>query len=181
MNGPLPSIEEFRKLSIRVRFSYTKPVLKAILNKEYEPAMEFHRLFMAGGPKRSRLLEYSSRRGHMDLEEVSELTNYLKEWCLRPSTTNVVYTDNQGNDVQDGINEQDKERKLSEIPKHDMRISADLDEGNGPSSTFTMEAVPSSPEEMPPSSSFPVERGNSLVTGSSPPKLLSVAEVGCPH
>ena len=50
--NPPPSIDDFKQLSIRIRFAYTKPVLTTILNKRYSPVMELHGSFMVGGQKR---------------------------------------------------------------------------------------------------------------------------------
>lgn len=175
---PPPSVEEIKRLSVRVRFAYTKPVLTAILNEAYAPVVEWHRTFLAGGQKRARLLEYSSRRGNMDPEEVNELTNYLKEWCLRPPIGNLNNQDNDvPGDVRDMVDQDEvrEERLLSGNVKPDMSFGR----SRSPSPPIT-EGVPSSPGEMPPSS-FVVECEDSVL--DSPPAAsvvtaLSVIEVG---
>ena len=184
-------MDDFRQLSIRIRFAYTKPVLTAILNKEYEPVMNFHQLFMAGGQKRGRLLDHSSRRGKMDLKEVTELTNYLKEWCLRPPVSNTLNVNSQECDVQDGVKDtvdQDQfmaEQSLPESPRLEARNPLNLVgyDSRSPSPPIT-EPAPSSPEEMPPSSSFivgpesPLMSDSSPGANSSPPRPVMIHEVG---
>jgi len=122
----------------------------------------------------------------MDPKEVSELINYLKEWCLRSPITN-THMDNQGNDLQGVMDtvEPDEEQRLSESSKHDTRTFGALAGDESPSPSPPLEAVPSSPVEMPPSSSFLVEHGNSVLSdlshGPSPPRPVMVASSVAEH
>jgi len=159
------SLEIFREFSIRLQFAYTKPVLRAILNKEYGPVMELHSLFMAGGSKRTRLNHHSSRKGNMDVYEVEELTNYLKEWCLRsrPPTRDAKEDEPvevlNGPDVTEKIHPESSEQYAPKNSDIEAGIVIELDgsECRSPSPQVT-EIMPSSPPEMPPSSSLPPSR-----------------------
>ncbi|KAH0826963.1 hypothetical protein J3R83DRAFT_4622 [Lanmaoa asiatica] len=50
---PPPPAKDFEDLSVRTQLAYVKPVLRAILNKEYAPAREKHEAFMKGGSRRA--------------------------------------------------------------------------------------------------------------------------------
>lgn len=151
---------------------HTKPVLKAILNKDYEPVLEIHKLFIAGGSKRENLKEYSCRRGIMCLKHVEEITSYLKEWCLRGgmSTSDMINMDKNAEDTlnQRGVvlenqrenreeentaqTTQDIEDTLEKIDCTGIgRIGAEI-RSLSPAIT---EVMPASQDEIPPCSSFP--------------------------
>ena len=170
------SMAEFREFSIRLQFAYTKPVLRAILNKEYGPVMALHNLFMAGGLKRVRLNHHSSRKGNMDVYEVEELTNYLKEWCLRSRPPPRDTLDKDTNEEDDqveilngrDVTEMNVEKKIHpECSEQYAPNNSDIEAGivveldgsecRSPSPQAT-EVMPSSPPEVPPSSSFPSSR-----------------------
>ena len=96
----------------------------------------------------------------MDPTEVSELTNYIKEWCLRPSLNISPHIANQENDVQGDVEDTaghpevtEEQDLVSEGLKHDGRGFSDVITGQirSPSVPIT-EVLPSSPGEMPPSS-----------------------------
>jgi hypothetical protein len=165
-------MEKFRELSTRLQFVHTKPVLKATLNEEYEPVMKIHKLFVAGGPKRESLKEHSCRRGIMGLKQVEELTNYLKEWCLRGGmsiNTEKIDTDkieedtlNQGVVSIASQTEQREEEHISQTTQ-DTHDKLEIDDGTaiGHSGTeirslspATTDIMPASQDEVPPSSSF---------------------------
>ncbi|KAG6829583.1 hypothetical protein H0H87_010824 [Tephrocybe sp. NHM501043] len=80
---PPPSADEFRQLDIRQQLAYTKPVLSAILNANFSPAMRRHLGFVAGGVKRKGIVEEASLRGQMDPSDVESLQRYVTDWCLR--------------------------------------------------------------------------------------------------
>jgi len=105
----------------------------------------------------------------MDVYEVEELTNYLKEWCLRswPPTRDTLDKD---------TNEEDEEVELlngRDVTEHpecseqyapnnldvEAEIVVELDGGEcrSPFPRVT-EVMPSSPPEVPPISSFPQSR-----------------------
>ena len=165
-------MERFRELSTRLQFVHTKPVLKATLNEDYEPVMESHKLFVAGGPKRESLKEHSCRRGIMGLKQVEELTNYLKEWCLRggmSTNTEKIDTDKNEEDTlnQDVVviasqTEQREEEHISQTTQ-DTHGKLEIDDGTAIGHSGTeirslspamTDIMPASQDEVPPSSSF---------------------------
>ncbi|EAU88657.1 hypothetical protein CC1G_01030 [Coprinopsis cinerea okayama7 len=79
----LPNPERFMRLPIRHQFAYTKPVLQAILNDEYEPVRSKREMFMKGGSGRMNVTKGSTARGMMDPMVVEELNVYVTYWCLR--------------------------------------------------------------------------------------------------
>ncbi|KAG5644042.1 hypothetical protein DXG03_009194 [Asterophora parasitica] len=80
---PPPSSDEFSTLSIREKLAYVKPVLIAILNENYAPALTRHKNFIAGGSKRKNVVDDAGLRGQMDPRDVNALQQCLSEWCLR--------------------------------------------------------------------------------------------------
>ncbi|KAG6836876.1 hypothetical protein H0H93_001936 [Arthromyces matolae] len=90
---PPPSTDDFRLLSIREQFSYVKPILMAILNENYPPAMQRHSYFIAGGSKRKSAVEEAGLRGQMDPRDVDALQRHVAEWCLRDERKGQVITD----------------------------------------------------------------------------------------
>ena len=177
-------MEKFRELSTRLQFVHTKPVLKAILNEEYEPVMEIHKLFVAGGPKREGLKEHSCRRGIMGLKQVEELTNYLKQWCLRDGmSTNTEKIDTDKNE-EETLNqavvsiasqtEQPEEEHISQTTQ-DTHSNLEIDDGTAIGHSGTeirslspaTDIMPASQDEVPPSSSFrSTNHDDSLTLGS---------------
>ncbi|CAA7270956.1 unnamed protein product [Cyclocybe aegerita] len=162
---PPPSLQEFIKLPIRAQFVYTRPVLQAILNKEYQPVVNKHDMFMRGGKERQNVLEAAALRGKMDPKDVEYLQEYVREWCLREhdagrpptaiadlvSTGNTaaltVTEDNTMTVVQDA---QATGIDLNALPANDdMQSDAGASRVTSPPTT---EPLPSSPPEMPPSS-----------------------------
>lgn len=92
---PPPSVEDFRLLSIREQFAYAKPVLSAILNENYPPAMQRHIDFVSGGSKRKSVVEEAGLRGQMDPRDVDALQRYVTEWCLRDEQRAQMITDEE--------------------------------------------------------------------------------------
>ncbi|KAK0463602.1 uncharacterized protein EV420DRAFT_1519089 [Desarmillaria tabescens] len=80
---PPPSSSDFIYLSIREQFCYTKPVLRAVLNETYPPAMQAHDMFMAGGKARKVLNQNAGERGTVTPNDVERLTRFLLSWVLR--------------------------------------------------------------------------------------------------
>ncbi|KAG6873785.1 hypothetical protein C0995_011010 [Termitomyces sp. Mi166 len=92
---PPPSAGDFKLLSIREQFAYAKPVLSAILNENFSPAMQRHNDFIVGGSKRKRVVEEAGLRGQMDPCDVDALQRYVTEWCLRDEQRAQVITDEE--------------------------------------------------------------------------------------
>lgn len=125
----------------------------------------------------------------MDLKEVTELTNYLKEWCLRPPVTSTSNVNNPEDKVQDGVKDmvdQDEimaEQSLHESPRPNNPLNLVGYDSRSPSPPIT-EPAPSSPGEMPPSSSFlvgpesPLMSDSSPGASSSPSRPVMIPEVG---
>ncbi|KAK0441076.1 hypothetical protein EV421DRAFT_1711910 [Armillaria borealis] len=80
---PPPSSADFIYLSIREQFCYTKPVLRAVLNEAYPPAMQAHDMFMAGGKGRKILNQNAGERGTVTPNDIERLTHLLLFWALR--------------------------------------------------------------------------------------------------
>ncbi|KAK0211796.1 hypothetical protein IW262DRAFT_1414498 [Armillaria fumosa] len=80
---PPPSSTDFIYLSIREQFCYTKPILQAVLNEAYPPAMQAHDMFMAGGKARKILNQNAGQRGTVTPDDVERLTHFLLSWALR--------------------------------------------------------------------------------------------------
>ena len=176
-------MERFRELSTRLQFVHTKPVLKAILNEGYEPVFEIHKLFVAGGPKRESLKEHSCRRGIMGLRQVEELTNYLKQWCLRGGmSTNTEKIDSDKNEEETlnqgvvSIASQTEQREEDHISQSTQdthsNLQIDDDTAIGHSGTeirslspATTDIMPASQDEVP-SSSFRSTNHDSLTLES---------------
>ena len=82
---PPPPAEDFEDLSVRAQLAYVKPVLRAILIKEYAPAREKHEAFMRGGSGRVALLKSAGVRGGMDARFVGAVQKAICEWVLGDS------------------------------------------------------------------------------------------------
>jgi hypothetical protein len=82
--GALPPIpaDDFEDLSVRKQLAYVKPVLRAILNKEYAPAREKHEGFMKGGSARTALMKAAGVRGGMDARFVKAVQRVICKWVL---------------------------------------------------------------------------------------------------
>ncbi|KAF9218185.1 hypothetical protein BS17DRAFT_770859 [Gyrodon lividus] len=79
---PPPPAEDFEDLSVRAQLAYVKPILQAILNKEYVPAREKHEGFMKGGSARAALLKAAGVRGGMDARFVKAMQRAICQWVL---------------------------------------------------------------------------------------------------
>lgn len=79
---PPPPAEDFEDLSVRAQLAYVKPVLRAILNKEYVPAREKHEAFMRGGSERVALLKSAGVRGGMDARFIKAVQKAICKWVL---------------------------------------------------------------------------------------------------
>ena len=81
---PPPDPEDFCALPIREQFAYVKPIIRAILNETYLPAMERHRAFMQGGLSRLRLRKAATGKGELTACDVSRLGRVLQNWVSGP-------------------------------------------------------------------------------------------------
>ncbi|KAG8217939.1 hypothetical protein J3R82DRAFT_6106 [Butyriboletus roseoflavus] len=79
---PPPPAEDFEDLPIRTQLAYVKPILHAILSKEYVPAREKHEAFMRGGSERVALLKSAGIRGGMDARFVKAVQKAICKWVL---------------------------------------------------------------------------------------------------
>jgi hypothetical protein len=82
---PPPPAEDFEDLSVRAQLAYVKPVLRAILIKEYAPAREKHEAFIRGGSGRVALLKSAGVRGGMDARFVKAVQKATCRWVLGDS------------------------------------------------------------------------------------------------
>ena len=80
---PVPSPEEFRKLTIPGQFAYVKPVLVATLNDAYAPAKQRHDDFMRGGKYRADVMKDVTMRGNIPVGDVQAFGTCLGRWALR--------------------------------------------------------------------------------------------------
>ena len=79
---PPPPAETFEGLPVRAQVAYVKPVLRAILNKEYAPTRGKHEAFMRGGSGRAALLKSAGVRGGMDARFVKAAQKAICQWVL---------------------------------------------------------------------------------------------------
>lgn len=82
---PPPPADKFAGLSVRAQLAYVKPVLRAILSKEYAPARDKHEAFMKGGSARVGLLKSAGIRGGMDARFVKAVQKAICKWVLGDS------------------------------------------------------------------------------------------------
>ncbi|KAF8120834.1 hypothetical protein EV363DRAFT_1187940 [Boletus edulis] len=108
---PPPPAEDFEDLSVRVQLAYVKPVLQAILNKEYAPARGKHETFMRGGSGRVTLLKSAGVRGGMDARLVKAVQKAICEWVLGDSGLKPGRSD--AGDIVTGSSEGDAVAKAS--------------------------------------------------------------------
>jgi hypothetical protein len=120
---------------------YTKTVLRAILNNEYEPARGKHSRFMNGGKQRASLTDEAALRGKMDPKDVERLQAFIRQWCLRDEAPADIFVD----EIKNHGNHPGAEMDVQEEPLNDMG----LDYIRSGSHALT------EPDLLPPSSSCP--------------------------
>uniref|UniRef100_A0A8H8CNF1 PWWP domain-containing protein n=1 Tax=Psilocybe cubensis TaxID=181762 RepID=A0A8H8CNF1_PSICU len=80
---PPPSREDFKLLDIRHQFTYTKEILRAIMDGRYTPTREKHDDFVKGGKWRKNVANSAAMWGLMDPKEVKVVDKLVRNWCLR--------------------------------------------------------------------------------------------------
>ncbi|KAG9318924.1 hypothetical protein JVU11DRAFT_1036 [Chiua virens] len=83
--APPPLPEDFENLSVRAQLAYVKPVLRAILSKQYAPARNKHEAFMRGGAARSGLWKSAGVRGGLDARFIKGVQKAICKWVLGDS------------------------------------------------------------------------------------------------
>ncbi|KAI9065429.1 hypothetical protein FKP32DRAFT_1590609 [Trametes sanguinea] len=79
---PAPEVFEY-DLSIAEQFEYVKPVLAAVLEGRYGPAMERHEGFMRGAGARRKILDSVPLRGSLSAKEKEEVAYLVRSWARR--------------------------------------------------------------------------------------------------
>ena len=88
-SSPLPSLppprpEEFQyELEIAEEFQYVKPVLAAVMKREYEPALPRSDDFMRGGGARKRVLDQVPLPGSLSARDKEEVAYLIRSWARR--------------------------------------------------------------------------------------------------
>ncbi|KAF8969590.1 hypothetical protein BDZ97DRAFT_1794071 [Flammula alnicola] len=183
---PPPSATDFLQLSIREQFVYTKNILKAILNNEYEPSRHKHTRYMNGGKQRQSVVDDASLRGRMDPQDVEHLQTYIREWCLRDEgRAGTLIVDDVPTDEPTVIDLVEEEKaNIKEERRHFtvQESSDDVMESDNKRfpSPLPTEGFPSSPPEIPPSScpSSRIEREASI--RSDTPSFPSASDAYVP-
>ncbi|KAI8989818.1 hypothetical protein BD414DRAFT_485269 [Trametes punicea] len=81
---PAPAPEAFEyDLSIAEQFEYVKPVLAAVLEGQYAPAMQRHEGFMRGAGIRQKVLDAVPVRGSLSAREKEEIAYLVRSWARR--------------------------------------------------------------------------------------------------
>ena len=83
---PPPPPKDFDELPLLHQFTYTIPVLQAIINNEYEPTKDLHEHFKRGGTARIRLKQKSPSIGQMKETIVRKLWELVDHWALGVET-----------------------------------------------------------------------------------------------
>jgi len=81
-----PPPNNFSGLPMDEQFTYLKPVLKCILDGQFQPAKQRHEGFLKGGTERSNVAMMAGLRGDLDAHTVSVLSAYICRWVLRDDT-----------------------------------------------------------------------------------------------
>ncbi|KAG2154081.1 hypothetical protein DEU56DRAFT_952149, partial [Suillus clintonianus] len=82
LTDPPPGADAFADLSIHAQLAYVKPVLNAIIQGKYTPAIKSHEAFMRGGAARSALMKRAAIRGGLDANEVKQSQRLIARWAL---------------------------------------------------------------------------------------------------
>ncbi|KAI6008077.1 hypothetical protein EDC04DRAFT_2777499 [Pisolithus marmoratus] len=89
--GPLPPTK-FDDLSVNAQLAYVKPVLRAVLEKRYAPAIMKHNAFMKGGSARAALLKDAGVRGGLDVRFIKAVQRAIRKWVLGDSARHIKKT-----------------------------------------------------------------------------------------
>lgn len=126
----------FYKLGLHAQFAYVKPVLVAILNEQYAPAMDRHRKFMQGGPARAMLDRDAGKRGRMREKEVSQLTKILLRWALREKAKAKLIMDEEQGEIQPAVREEDLTTVAEPTNSDELQILMPSSDPSAPPSSF---------------------------------------------
>ena len=81
---PAPRPEAFQyELEVAEEFEYIKPVLAAIMDRQYEPAMQRSDDFMRGGGARQKVLDAVPLPGSLNAREKEEVAYLIRSWARR--------------------------------------------------------------------------------------------------
>ncbi|KAI0331078.1 hypothetical protein GY45DRAFT_1361029 [Cubamyces sp. BRFM 1775] len=81
---PPPDPLEFEyDMSIAEQFEYVKPVLAAVLEGQYAPALQRHEGFMRGAGARQKVLDAVPLRGSLSAREKEEVAFLVRSWARR--------------------------------------------------------------------------------------------------
>ena len=87
--SPLPSLpaprpEAFQyDLEIEEEFQYIKPVLAAVMDRQYEPALQRSDDFMRGGGARQKVLDHVPLSGSLNARDKEEVAYLIRSWARR--------------------------------------------------------------------------------------------------
>ena len=70
-------------MSIAEQFEYVKPVLAAVLEGRYAPALQRHEGFMRGAGARQKVLDAVPVRGSLSAREKEEVAYLVRSWARR--------------------------------------------------------------------------------------------------
>lgn len=87
--GSTPRPDDFKGLPAHAQLAYVKPVLGAILAKEYPPARDKHDAFMKGSATRAALLKDAGVRGGLDTRFIKAVQRAICRWVLGATTVDV--------------------------------------------------------------------------------------------
>ncbi|KAG6812413.1 hypothetical protein H0H92_002989 [Tricholoma furcatifolium] len=164
-----PPLENFKDLSIREQFVYTKPVLSATLNENFPPALQRHANFLAGGSKRQGVVEEAGLRGQMDPRDVDALQRYVTDWCLRDEQRAEIIVDDEDTSIPSNAAFDNVDRDPSSISSFPRAVS--------PAETESLEVL--SDAELPPTSSFAVSEGTPSTIQQDIPTSSLPRQYGC--
>lgn len=99
---PPPPPDEFEKKSVHAQLAYVKPVLRAILENKYVPAMAKHDAFMKGGSARAALLKAAGVRGGLDARFIKAVQRAICKWIIDDNSGQVGCTPNTNGDAKTG-------------------------------------------------------------------------------
>ncbi|KAL4076922.1 hypothetical protein V8B97DRAFT_2003813 [Scleroderma yunnanense] len=125
---PPPPPGEFDALSVHAQLAYVKPVLRAILEKRYAPALMKHEAFMKGGSARAALLKTAGVRGGLDARFIKVVQRAICKWMIGDSDRPVRYVlDTNGDTIisgstADAVNPPMPPEAVNKEPSEDVKM-----------------------------------------------------------